>query len=183
MSPSSRILIDKQRLDLILTRLCYQLIESHTNLHNVAIIGIQPRGSYLSDRIVKRLKELEPSLELNYGKIDPTFYRDDFRTKEEPIIPSATELEFDIDNKHLILIDDVFYTGRTVRSALDALHDFGRPSSVDLLVLINRRFSKELPIEPDYIGYRVDSIASERVTVEWEDIHGKDQVILFRENI
>lgn len=183
MDQSPRILIDEEKLDLILNRLCFQLIENHQDLSNTAILGIQPRGSYFSDRIIQKFKEIDSSIEINYGKIDPTFYRDDFRTKEEPIIPSATELEFDIDNKHLILIDDVFYTGRTVRSALDALHDFGRPSSVDLLVLINRRFSKELPIEPDYIGYRVDSIASERVTVEWEDIHGKDQVILFRENI
>ena len=126
---------------------------------------------------------MDPNLDLNYGKIDPTFYRDDFRTKDEPIIPSSTEFDFEIDNKHLILIDDVFYTGRTVRSALDAIHDFGRPSKVNLLVLINRRFSKELPIQPDYVGERVDSIASEKVIVEWKETHGEDKVLLYRENI
>jgi pyrimidine operon attenuation protein/uracil phosphoribosyltransferase len=183
MNEKPRLLIDKERLDLIINRLCCQLIECHSDLKNTAIFGIQPRGSYFSDRIVKRLKEMDPNLDLNYGKIDPTFYRDDFRTKNEPIIPSSTEFDFEIDNKHLILIDDVFYTGRTVRSALDAIHDFGRPSKVNLLVLINRRFSKELPIQPDYVGERVDSIASEKVIVEWTETHGEDKVLLYRENI
>lgn len=183
MDQSPRILIDEEKLDLILNRLCFQLIENHQDLSNTAILGIQPRGSYFSDRIIQKFKEIDASIEINYGKIDPTFYRDDFRTKDQPIIPSSTEFDFDIDNKHIILVDDVFYTGRTVRSAMDAIHDFGRPSKISLLVLINRRFSKELPIQPDFVGERVDSIASEKVMVEWKEVQGKDQVLLFRENI
>lgn len=181
MSKEYRVLIDAEKMDLIITRLCYQLIENYENINELAIVGIQPRGTFFSDRIVSKLKEIDASLNPLYGKIDPTFYRDDFRTKEAPLVPNATEFDFLIDSKKVVMVDDVFFTGRTVRAALDAMHDFGRPAKVDLMVLINRRFSKELPLRPDFIGERVDSVAEERVTVEWKETHDKDQVLLYRD--
>ena len=180
MGSTPKILLDNEKLQLIIDRLCYQLIEDHKDFSNVAIVGIQPRGSLFAKRIITRLKELDASLSPKYALLDPTFYRDDFRTKEEPIIPSSTEFDFLIDGMEIVLVDDVFYTGRTVRAALDALVDFGRPKKVDLMTLINRRFSRELPIQPDFVGDTVDAVASEVVKVEW-DVDGKDQVLLYTE--
>ena len=108
------------------------------------------------------------------GDLDITFYRDDFRRRENPLIPNSTQLEFSLENKKVVLVDDVLYTGRSVRAALDALLDFGRPSSVELLVLIDRRLSRHVPIQPDYVGHTVDVIADERVRVEW----GKNERVI-----
>lgn len=182
MEASPRILIDSEKIRLIIDRLCYQLIENHKDFSNVAIVGIQPRGTAFAERIVKRLKELDSNLAPKYASLDPTFYRDDFRTKENPIIPSSTEFDFLVDDMEVVLIDDVFFTGRTVRAAIDALVDFGRPAKVDLLTLINRRFSRELPIQPDYVGDTVDAIASEIVKVVWGENSEDNQVLLYTEN-
>jgi pyrimidine operon attenuation protein/uracil phosphoribosyltransferase len=117
--------------------------------------------------------------EIQCGNLDITFYRDDFRRREKPIIPSITNIDFSIENKRVILVDDVLYTGRTIRSGLDALLTFGRPSKVELLVLIDRRFSRDLPLQPDYVGKTVDTLISERVSVEWKETEGEDKVVLF----
>ena len=113
------------------------------------------------------------------GNLDITFYRDDFRRRERPLIPSITNIDFSIENKKVVLIDDVLYTGRTIRSGLDALLTFGRPSKVELLVIIDRRFKRDLPIQADYIGKTVDTLVSERVSVEWQETEGEDKVVLF----
>tara|TARA_B110000438_G_scaffold291204_1_gene327863 strand:+ start:578 stop:1123 length:546 start_codon:yes stop_codon:yes gene_type:complete len=158
-------------------RLCYQLIENHNDFSNSALIGLQPNGIYVANRIKKELETICKK-EILTGTLDITFYRDDFRRKDTPLIPSVTNLDFSVENKKVVLIDDVLFTGRTVRSGLDAIMAYGRPSQVELLALIERRFSHHIPIRADYIGKSIDTIQSERVTVNWEEVDGKDQVIL-----
>ena len=178
-----RTILDKKQLDLTLKRLCHQLIENHQNFENCCIIGIQPRGIHLSDRIVALLQQINPKATIRYGKLDPTFYRDDFRRRDTPLEAASTEILFSIEDQDVVLVDDVLYTGRTVRSAMDALLDFGRPSKVELLALIDRRFSRHLPVQPDYVGKVVDAVSSEVVKVEWEDLNGKDKVSIYTETI
>jgi len=158
--------------------LCHELIENHGDFTKTAIIGLQPRGIYLANRIVKRLAELTEVVDIKHGDLDITFHRDDFRRKSEPPTPSDTRMDFTIEDANVVLIDDVLYTGRTIRAGLDALLAFGRPKSVELMVLIDRRFSRHLPIQPNYVGQSVDSIASERVEVSWADTDAIDQVTL-----
>ncbi len=158
-------------------RLCYQLIENHNDFSNSALIGLQPNGIYVTNRIKKELENICQK-EILTGSLDITFFRDDFRRKDTPLIPSVTNLDFSVENKEVVLIDDVLFTGRTVRSGLDAIMTFGRPSKVELLTLIERRFSHHIPIRADYIGKSIDTIESERVTVNWEEVDGLDQVIL-----
>jgi pyrimidine operon attenuation protein/uracil phosphoribosyltransferase len=110
------------------------------------------------------------------GMLDPTFYRDDYRSGDKQLKPNPTSIRFSLEGKKVVLIDDVLYTGRTIRSALDALLDFGRPSRVELMVLIDRRFTRELPVQADYVGKTIDSLQSEKVKVEWNELDGADQV-------
>jgi pyrimidine operon attenuation protein/uracil phosphoribosyltransferase len=168
-----KIILDKQQLQLTILRLAHQLIENHLVLNDVVFIGIQPRGIKISDRIVQHLKILCPDEKVEYGILDITFYRDDIR--DELHVANKTELPFSIEGKQVILIDDVLYTGRTIRAALDALQDFGRPKKVELCVLVNRRFNRELPIQPDYCGKAIDTIISQKVKVEWE----REEVVLY----
>jgi pyrimidine operon attenuation protein / uracil phosphoribosyltransferase len=170
-------LLDSHAFGLTVTRLCHQLIEDHDDLSNTALIGLQPRGVLLGRRL---RKELQGILKrgITYGDLDITFHRDDFRHRPVTAMPSSTDLDFSIDGRHVVLVDDVLFTGRTIRAGLDALLSFGRPASVQLLVLIDRRFSRELPIQPDYVGRWVDSIADQRVTVEWASTDGKDRVLI-----
>jgi len=168
-----KVILDKYQLQITIERLAYQLIENYADLSSVAIIGIQPRGVYLSDKIVEQLKKISPGSKIRYGKMDITFYRDDIR--KELHKPNQTDISFSLEDKNVILIDDVLYTGRTIRASLDAILAFGRPKKVELCVLINRRLSRELPIQPDYCGKSIDSLISEKVKVEWE----KGQVVLY----
>ncbi len=161
---------------LTVKRLAHQMLENNAVLENTVLIGLQPRGIYLSDRIVAELKEMFPEKKLHYGKLDITFYRDDVRKSLH--IANATDIPFSIEGKTVILIDDVLYTGRTIRAALDALLDFGRPSKVALCVLIDRRFSRELPIQPDFAGKAIDTIVTDRVKVNWRGKDEKDEVVL-----
>lgn len=142
----------------------------------MVLIGIQPRGVALSDRIVEELSKEASVSQLNYGKLDITFYRDDIRN--ELHVPNQTDIPFSIEGKRVVLIDDVLYTGRTIRAALDALMDFGRPDKVELLVLIDRRYNRQLPIQPDYVGRSIDSIVSQRVKVLWKEKDARDEVLL-----
>ncbi|HSB92675.1 MAG TPA: bifunctional pyr operon transcriptional regulator/uracil phosphoribosyltransferase PyrR, partial [Flavitalea sp.] len=140
------------------------------------VIGIQPRGVYVSERFVAELKRLLPASQIRYGILDITFYRDDIR--DELHVPNQTDIPFSIENKRVILVDDVLYTGRTIRAALDALLDFGRPAKVELCVLVDRRFSRQLPIQPDYVGKSIDSIISQKVKVFWKERDGREEVVL-----
>lgn len=173
-----QVILNKRHFELTLKRLCHQLIESHNDFSETVIIGLQPRGIH----VVKRLKqELEAVLskEVTCGFLDITFYRDDFRRREKPLIPSVTNIDFSIENKKIVLVDDVLFTGRTIRAGLDALLAYGRPSKVELLTLIDRRFNRDLPIQPDYVGQSIDTLDAERVNVEWKEIEGEDKVILY----
>ena len=181
MQMQPRVILDSKKLDLTITRLCHQLIEQHKDFSHSAIVGVQPRGVYLADRIYKKLTSILKGKHIDYGKLDITFYRDDFRAKG-PMEADETNIGFSLEGKNIILIDDVLYTGRTIRAAMDALLDFGRPKQVELLVLIDRRYTRHLPIEANYVGKKIDSIASEIVRVEWHDQDGADKVWILTVN-
>lgn len=171
-----KIILDSKQFEITVTRLCYQLIEVHNDFSETVIIGLQPRGVYLAKRIQKKLTEILKKKDIKSGSLDITFYRDDFRTKE--LVPNTTEIDFIIENKKVVLVDDVLYTGRTIRAGLDAMLAFGRPYDVELLVLIDRRLSRNVPIQAKYVGKTIDSIASEKVKVEWKESDGADKVTL-----
>ncbi|MCE3226762.1 MAG: pyrR [Bacteroidetes bacterium] len=171
-----KILLEKEQFDIIIKRLCHQLIEIHNDFKNSALIGLQPRGIFLAHRIKKELEKILKSKKINCGELDITFYRDDFRKKE--LIPNKTNIDFIIEDKNVILIDDVLFTGRTIRAGLDAMLAFGRPKDVELLVLVDRRFSRHVPIQAKYTGIVIDSIESQNVKVEWTETDGKDKVTL-----
>lgn len=173
-----QVILNSRHFELTINRLCYQLIENHTDFSNSVLIGLQPRGIHVLSRL-KRHLEVILEREIVCGNLDITFYRDDFRRREMPLIPSATNIDFVIEGKKVVLVDDVLYTGRTIRSGLDALLAFGRPEKVELLTFIDRRFSRDLPIQADYIGKTVDTLISERVSVEWKEVEGEDKVVLF----
>ena len=160
-------ILDEQQLELTVNRLSFQLIERYLDFDNTAIIGLQTTGAYLSKYLVDRIRALRSDTQLEHGLLDVTFYRDDFGRRDRPLEAASTELDFPIEGKQIILVDDVLYTGRTMRAAFDALVALGRPASVELLVLIDRRFSRQLPIEPTYAGKQVDSIATQHVKVDW----------------
>ena len=169
-------ILTREQLSITLRRLTHQILENHLNIDNLVFIGIQPRGIYVSDKIIQEVRQLQPGKTIQYGKMDITFYRDDVR--KELHIPNQTNIPFSVEKKTVILIDDVLYTGRTIRAGLDALLDFGRPEKVELCVLIDRRYSRQLPIQADYIGKSIDSIISQKVKVYWEKRDGKEEVVL-----
>lgn len=171
-----KTVINEQQLSITIKRLAHQVLESQTSLDDTVVIGIQPRGVFVSEKLVAELKRLVPDTPLRYGILDITFYRDDIR--EELHVPNQTDISFSIENKRVVLVDDVLYTGRTIRAALDALLDFGRPSKVELCVLVDRRYSRELPIQPDYVGKSIDSIISQKVKVFWKERDGRQEVVL-----
>jgi pyrimidine operon attenuation protein/uracil phosphoribosyltransferase len=168
-----KTILDKRQLHLTILRLAHQLLENHQNLDEVVFIGLQPRGVQISKRIVDTVRSLCLGQNIQYGILDITFYRDDVR--KELHIANTTDIPFSIEGKAVILIDDVLYTGRTIRAALDALQDFGRPKKIELCVLVDRRFNRELPIQPDYCGKSIDTAYSQKVKVEWE----REEVILY----
>jgi len=177
---SQKLLLNAKEINIILQRLACQLVENHHYFENSVLIGIQPRGSFLADRLYNILKE-EYQLETTpYGKLDITFYRDDFRRGDKMLKANETDIDFIVENKNVVLIDDVLYTGRSIRSALTALQSFGRPSKIELLTLIDRRFSRDLPIQPDYNGRKVDAINDEHVKVCWKANEGEDAVYLLK---
>jgi len=169
-------ILTEQQVALSIKRLAHQILENHLHLENAVLIGIQPRGIYVSDRIVNELKNIQTISKINYGKLDITFYRDDVR--KELKIANQTDIPFSIENKNVVIIDDVLWTGRTTRAALDALLDFGRPAKVELCVLIDRRFSRELPISADYVGRTIDTFPSQKVKVYWKEKDERDEVVL-----
>ena len=177
-----KILFNHKELDLSLNRLCWQLIENHCGFENTVLIGMQPRGYFLAQRIQERLLELTSVKEISLGSLHITFFRDDFRRRDELVVANQTDINFLVEGKNVIFIDDVLYTGRSIRAGMDAINSFGRPQQIELLVLIDRRFSRELPIEPNYVGKTVDAIDTEKVLVEWSDTNNKNDLVrLIRE--
>lgn len=173
-----RTILSNTRFALTIDRLCHQLIEEYDNFEDVCMIGVQERGVLLANRIYDRLTTALEISTFEYGKLDISFYRDDFRMREKPLKVSATEIDFLIENKRVILIDDVLFSGRTIQAALSALNHYGRPKSIELLVLVNRRFQREIPISPDYTGLTVDALDNAYVRVEWAELNGKDEIFL-----
>ncbi|MEO9531597.1 MAG: bifunctional pyr operon transcriptional regulator/uracil phosphoribosyltransferase PyrR [Crocinitomicaceae bacterium] len=172
-----RTILNSKHVEITLKRLASQLKENHQDFQNTVLIGLQPRGIHVLERL-KEILEADLKQELTCGQLDITFYRDDFRRTEQPLIPSVTNIDFIIEDKKVVLIDDVLFTGRSIRSGLDALLAFGRPKQVELLILIDRQFERHLPIQPDYTGKAVNTLKSEVVVVEWSQHTGEDKVIL-----
>jgi pyrimidine operon attenuation protein/uracil phosphoribosyltransferase len=175
---SQKTLLTSKEVTIILHRLACQLIEKHLDFSNTILIGIQPRGKYLAQRIKSIIENEYQIPEIQLGFLDITFFRDDFRRGEKSLEANKTEIDFIVEDKKVVFIDDVLYTGRSIRAALTAIQSFGRPSEIELLVLIDRRFSRHLPIQPDYRGRQVDAINNEKVKVNWSENDGEDAVFL-----
>ena len=175
-------ILNSLQVSLTINRLCFQLIENHNDFSNTVLIGIQPRGAFVAKRIADILTSIHGITNLDIGYLDITFYRDDFRRGEKPLKANTTEIDFVIDGKNVVFIDDVLYSGRSVRAALTAIQSFGRPSSIELLTLIDRRFSRHLPIQPNYKGRQVDAINNERVVVNWSDGTNSDSDMVYITN-
>ena len=176
-------LVEGRAFALTLQRLCHQLIEDHGDLSDTALIGLQPRGVHFSRRLKQELERDLPGTAITYGELDITFHRDDFRHRSVTAPSGSTELDFSLDGRRVVVVDDVLHTGRSIRAGLDALLSFGRPASVQLMVLIDRRFTRELPIQPDYVGKWVDRFDGQRVTVEWQATDGRDRVLLHNSDL
>ncbi len=162
-----KLILDSDLLEITLSRLCQELIENHRDFENTVIIGMQPRGIFVAEHICRKLSTIIRN-PVPLGYLDPTFHRDDFRRRETPVKPNENRIPFIIEGKNVVLVDDVLFTGRTIRAAMDAMISFGRPAKVELLVLIDRKYNRELPIAADYIGRSVNTLASQRVLVELE---------------
>lgn len=178
---SQKQLLNSSEMTVTLQRLACQLVENHTTFQNSVLIGLQPRGVALAERLVEILKNDYDLTDVQFGKLDITFYRDDFRRSGKVLEANTTEIPFVVDGKRVIFIDDVLYTGRSINSALTAIQSFGRPLEVELLCLIDRRFSRHLPIQPDYVGKHVDVINEEKVKVNWSEDNKENSVILIDE--
>ena len=194
---SARVISEKEKFDLTIERLCYHLIEDYDDFKDTCVVGIQTGGVQLASRILEKLSEIkskEPSkdtfsatasgsIEIPFGKLDITFYRDDFRTSKKPLAANINEMPFVIENQRVILVDDVSYTGRSVQAAMTALNHYGRPKSVKLLVLVDRRFNREIPVRPDYIGVVIDALDDAYVKVEWAETDGQDRILIYPEKV
>ena len=178
---SQKVLLNHKEVNIILHRLACQLVEKHSNFSNTVLVGLQPRGKFLANRLKDLLKSEYNISELESGYLDITFYRDDFRRTTKVLKASTTEMNCIVEDKKVVFIDDVLYTGRSIRAALTAIQSYGRPSSIELLILIDRRFSRHLPIQPDYRGRQVDAIDNEKVIVNWKELHGEDAVYLLKQ--
>lgn len=179
MHNEGRLILEPARFELTLIRLAHQLVEMHGDFSQSCMLGIQPRGVLLSNRIFDLCQQITGQ-QIDYGRLDITFYRDDFRTRRKPMKGYENEVDFLVENKRVILIDDVLYTGRTIQAAMTALQHYGRPASVELLALIDRRFNRHLPIQANYVGMRIDALDEAFVEVQWNHDQGH-QVMLYAE--
>ena len=172
----NKILLDSKKIEIILSRLVYELIENHKDFHETVLLGLQPRGVFLIDKILEVFKRDHPNIKIKSGILDYTFFRDDFRRSEKTLSASSTKIDFSIENKNVVLIDDVLFTGRSIKAAMSSVDTYGRPNSIELLVLIDRRFKREIPIEANYCGAKIDTFKGDRVKVLWGE-QLKDNVI------
>jgi pyrimidine operon attenuation protein/uracil phosphoribosyltransferase len=174
-----KVILEGARFHLTIERLCRELIETYGDFHETCLVGIQQNGIPLTERLANRLSELLPKAHFHIGKLDVTFYRDDFRQRNKSLAGNETVMNFLVENRNVVLIDDVLYTGRTIHAAMSALQDFGRPAKVELVALIDRRFNRHLPIRANYVGMVVDSLDEAYVQVEWKETDGSDRIRLF----
>lgn len=175
---SQKVLLNETEVHIALHRLACHLIENHDTFQDTVLIGLQPRGAFLANRLKSILETDYKIKSIKLGYLDITFFRDDFRRGDKTLEANKTNIDFLVEDKKVVLIDDVLYTGRSIRAALTAIQSFGRPSGVELLTLIDRRFSRHLPIQPDYRGRQVDAINEEKVKVCWKENEGEDAVYL-----
>lgn len=173
-------ILDAADIDRILIRISHKILEVHKGAESLALIGIQTRGVFLAQRLRKKIKEIE-GVDIPVGQVDITLYRDDWtRISINPVI-QATEIPFSMDGKKIILVDDVLFTGRTIRCAMDALIDFGRPDRIELAILVDRGY-RELPIQGNYVGKFVETRRSETVNVMLTESDGEDKVVIEKES-
>ncbi len=178
-----KLLLDAHQINILLHRLACQLIENHNNFSNCVLIGLQPRGVMVLDRLNALLTNEYNIKQVQIGYLDITFFRDDFRRTEKPHAASSTQMNVSIEGKSIVFIDDVLYTGRSIRAALTAIESYGRPKSIELLTFIDRRFSRDLPIQPDYVGRQVDSLQHDKVSVQWKNDTQEDAVFLLKDRL
>ena len=164
-----KIILNDNQLNTTLDRLACQLTENHEDFKETILVGLQPRGKSLCEKLVNILRDKYNINSVNHGFLDITFFRDDFRRNKDILLPNKTDFKLLVENKKVVFIDDVLYTGRTIRAALTAIESFGRPKTIELLILVDRRFSRELPIQPDYKGIQVDVYENQKVNVKWDD--------------
>ncbi|MEY2937990.1 MAG: hypothetical protein RL062_579 [Bacteroidota bacterium] len=173
-----KVLMDEGLLNVVIQRLCHQLVENYSPFEKVILIGLQPRGVDLLQRLSEELKNLYPNFAIPTGVVDPTFFRDDFRRGDKQLLAHPTKIPVNLDSYKVVLVDDVLFTGRTIRAGLEAILEYGRPASIDLLVLINRKFSRQLPIEPIMIGKSVDHYDGQKVRVIWKNQENSHSEVL-----
>lgn len=178
-----KTLLNAKEIEITLHRLAFQLLENHKDFFQTVLVGIQPRGVFLLNKLVDILKKNQPGLQLEQGQLDITFFRDDFRRRDEPLEANMTSINTVLEKKRVVLIDDVLYTGRSIRAALTAIESYGRPDDIELLVLIDRRFSRNLPIQPTYLGKQVDALNDEKVLVEWHKNPKKNSIYLINKPV
>ena len=171
-----KVLLDSKKIDIILNRLVCQLVENHKDFDNTVLIGLQPRGAFLIDKILEIFNNKYPAIDIKSGILDFTFFRDDFRRSEKTLSASSTKINFSVENKNVVLIDDVLFTGRSIKAAMSSMDSYGRPNSIELLVLIDRRYKREIPIEANYCGAKIDTFKGDRVNVVWGE-NSKDNII------
>ena len=175
-----KVLLDSKKIDIILYRLVCQLVENHKDFNNTVLIGLQPRGIFLIEKILKIFKKNYPSININSGILDFTFFRDDFRRSEKTLKASLTKINFSVENKNVVLIDDVLFTGRSIKAAMSSMDSYGRPNSIELLVLIDRRYKREIPIQANYCGAKIDTFKGDKVNVVWNE--NSDENVIYIEN-
>ena len=171
-----KVLLDSKKIDIILNRLVCQLVENHKDFDNTVLIGLQPRGAFLIDKILEIFNKEYPTIDIKSGILDFTFFRDDFRRSEKTLSASSTKINFSVENKNVVLIDDVLFTGRSIKAAMSSMDSYGRPNSIELLVLIDRRYKREIPIEANYCGAKIDTFKGDRVNVVWGE-NSNDNII------
>ncbi|WP_425277858.1 bifunctional pyr operon transcriptional regulator/uracil phosphoribosyltransferase PyrR [Enterococcus faecalis] len=178
MMPKKEV-VDAVTMKRALTRISYEIIERNKGIQDIVLVGIKTRGIYIAQRLAKRLKQLE-DIDVPVGELDITLYRDDVKDMEEPELHSS-DVPVSIEGKEVILVDDVLYTGRTIRAAMDAVMDLGRPRKISLAVLVDRGH-RELPIRADYVGKNIPTSKTEEIIVEMEERDGADRIMISKGN-
>jgi pyrimidine operon attenuation protein/uracil phosphoribosyltransferase len=177
--PSVTLIMDAKTIERALIRIAHEIVEKNKGAENMAVIGIQNRGAYLAERVAKLIEKIE-GVEVPVGLMDITLYRDDVQTKLEQPVVQKTDIMFDVKEKVIVLVDDVLFTGRTVRAALDQIIDFGRPKHIQLAVLVDRGH-RELPIRADYVGKNIPTARDDRVKVKIKEVDEEDSVSIVKQ--